>query len=83
MGTPSVLLRGSTAAEVISDNNNGFLLDNSPEQFGQLISHFASDRSELKKAATGARNSLVRSWEDVVDEVSERYKVIIKNHHKR
>lgn len=83
MGTPSVLLRGSTAAEVISDNNNGFLLDNSPEQFGQLISHFASDRSELKKTATGARNSLVRSWEDVVDEVSERYKVIIKNHHKR
>lgn len=82
MGTPSILLHGSTASEVISDGHNGFLTEKSPEQFAALVSHLAADRSKLKAVSTEARNTLVRSWEDVVGEVADRYDTLIKYHHK-
>lgn len=78
MGTPSVLLKGSTASEVISNGNNGFLVDKNPGEFVSLISHLHDNGEELRRAGAGARSSLVRSWEDVVDEVSDRYESIIK-----
>lgn len=77
MGTPSILLKGSTASEVISDGMNGFLAEKDPKDFSRLIRHLVEDRDALRKAADGARESLVRSWEDVVTEVADRYKTII------
>ena len=78
MGTPSILLKGSTASEVISDGKNGFLIDKDPGEFASLISRLHDNREELLRVGQGARSSLVRSWEDVVDEVSDRYESIIK-----
>ncbi|MDE6681858.1 MAG: glycosyltransferase, partial [Muribaculaceae bacterium] len=61
MGTPSILLEGSTAAEVIRDRKNGFLVKKRSEEFGNLIVHLAENRDELRKVAAGAKESLVRS----------------------
>lgn len=80
MGTPSMLLLGSTASEVIRDGVNGFLTDKSPERFAALIRKLHGDREYLRAASVGARNTLVRSWEDVVDEVCDRYESLIKRH---
>lgn len=80
MGTPSVLLEDSTASEVVTDNYNGFLVKRTPEAFAGLISQIVEDRMRLKKVAEGARGSLVRSWENVVEEVIDRYETIIKIH---
>lgn len=77
MGTPAVLLRGSTASEVIRDGRNGFLSGKSPQDFAKLIGELAQDRQRLMRVACEARNTLVRSWEDVVGEVIDRYNVII------
>ena len=33
MGTPSVILKGSTASEVIVDGVNGFLADQTPDSY--------------------------------------------------
>lgn len=73
MSTPSLLLRGSTASEVVSDGRNGFLSDNSPRQMAELIEHLYYNRAMLKEVGEGARKTLVRSWENVVDEVAQRY----------
>lgn len=78
MGTPSVLLRGSTASEVITDGVNGFLTERTPEAFAELIRHLSGDREKLRKVAAGARETLVRSWENVVEEVIDRYETLIK-----
>ncbi len=78
MGTPAILLKGSTASEVINDKKNGFLTDKSPIRFAELIKHLHDDPQELKDVSAGARETLVRSWEDVVDEVSDRYDAIIR-----
>ena len=72
-GTPAVLLRGSTAAEVIRDGANGFLAEGDPEAFAARVVDILSDRRGLESAGLGARRSLCRSWEDVVREVRERY----------
>lgn len=82
MGTPSILLKGSTAAEVINDGKNGFLVNKDSEDFRQLISCLSADREQLREVGQEARNTLVRSWEDVVDEVSDRYRVIINSYKK-
>lgn len=78
LGTPSAILRGSTASEVISDHKNGFLVDNDPAQLETLVRQLSADRTLLHEVAVGARNTLVRSWEDVVGEVSDRYDSLIK-----
>ncbi|MDE7402404.1 MAG: glycosyltransferase [Muribaculaceae bacterium] len=77
LGTPSVLLEGSTASEVVRDGKNGFLTKRDPEEFASLVAKLSSDRNLLKEVAVGARNTLVRSWEDVVGEVSDRYDSLI------
>lgn len=80
MGTPSILLEGSTASEVVRDGSNGFLAGASPENFAALIEKLSADRALLKGVAIEARNTLVRSWQDVVGEVIDRYDVLVRNH---
>ncbi len=80
MGTPTILLEGSTASEVVTAGKNGFLAQRTPQAFADLIEHLATDRDELHRVAQGARQTLVRSWEDVVGEVADRYDTIIKNY---
>lgn len=77
MGTPTILLEGSTASEVISDGRNGFLAKKNPVDFANLITKLDSNPDELRRVAIGARDTLVRSWENVVDEVMDRYDAII------
>lgn len=83
MGTPSVLLDGSTASEVVRDAYNGFIVKRTPEAFAGLISQLVMERDRLKRVGTGARDSLVRSWENVVGEVIDRYDTLIKTHNRK
>ena len=77
MGTPSVLLSGSTASEVISDRCNGFLTGRSPEEFAALVKYISVHPDLLHSVAKGARSTLIRSWRDVVEEVADRYETLI------
>lgn len=78
LGTPAVLLRGSTAAEVISDRHNGFLTERNPAEFADLVEYLSLHRDELRNVAIGAMSTLVRSWQNVVEEVADRYQTILK-----
>lgn len=80
MATPSILLKGSTASEVVSNEKSGFLTDRNPRMFAALIEHLSRNPEQLRQVATGARENLVRSWEDVVEEVSDRYESLIKRY---
>lgn len=78
MGTPSILLKGSTASEVIRDGENGFVVDKSAVEYARLIESLAANRDMLDKASRGARETLVRSWKNVVEEVVDRYDTLIR-----
>lgn len=78
MVTPSILLKGSTASEVVRDGYNGFIADNQPQEIGDLLCNLNSDRNKIMNVGINARNSLVRSWKDVVDEVMDRYDSLLR-----
>ena len=73
MGTPGLLLDGSTASEESVRDSNGFLSDNSPQSFADSIRWIHNNPTLLRDVSLRARATLVRSWEDVVDEVSGRH----------
>ena len=77
MGTPSLLLKGSTASEIVTDGYNGYLANNDSDEIAGIIKTLANDRQKGYEAGLNARNSLVRSWEDVVGEVIDRYQAAI------
>lgn len=80
MGTPSVLLKGATAAEVIVDGMNGFLAVDTPESYADTVRRIYADSETLNRVARGASSTLTRSWRDVMEEVYDRYKSIIDRH---
>lgn len=80
MQTPSVLLKGSTAAELVRDGVNGFLTGRTPQQYAEVIKHIAYNPEMKKNAGKGASCTLARSWHDVMDEVIQRYDEIIARH---
>lgn len=80
MGTPSVLLRKSTASEVVTDMRNGFLAENDAGDLGRKIIYLSEHRDLITAVAEDARHSIVRSWQDVVAEVLDRYDVILRQH---
>lgn len=78
MGTPSVIPEGSTASEVITDGVNGFLTQHSAEAYARTIESLAKNREEIIRTGIAAKQTIVRSWQDVVEEVADRYRVILK-----
>lgn len=80
MGTPSLIPTGSTAAGVIDHGHNGFLCPRTASDYAEAITRLAADRAALRLAGRGARLSLVRSWDDVMLEVADRYRDLIAYH---
>lgn len=75
--TPSILLKNSTAAEVIRDGVNGFLADADAEAFAAKVVRILENPRELELAGLEAQRSLCRTWEHVVSEVRQRYLSIL------
>lgn len=79
VGTPSLVIAKSNAAEGIVDNVNGFLSDNDSISYSKRIVEIINKRDELKNIGKKAQATIYRSWESIVDEVYERYMGIIKS----
>ncbi len=77
--TPAVMVKGATAATILSDEQNGFLIDNSLESFEGKLRELIADPQRVKRVGVQASRSIVRSWEDVVGEVLDRYNSIISS----
>ena len=76
--TPAVMVQGSTAATILQDGYNGFLIENSIESFENKLRGLAADRDLVRRAGIEASHTIVRSWENVVDEVLDRYRALIE-----
>ncbi len=75
--TPSVMVETATAASIIKDNKNGFLISNDVNAFANRLRELIHDPKLVHRVGIQASHSIVRSWEDVVDEVLERYNRLI------
>lgn len=75
--TPAVMVEGSTAATILRDGENGFLVQNRLDSFEALLRRLIADRALVRRVGVNASHSIVRSWEDVVEEVIDRYNALI------
>ena len=73
MRTPSVMVRGSTAAEVIRNRENGYLCENNPADVARVVRNAISDPEELKRVGEQARETIPVPWEKVMEMAVARY----------
>ena len=75
--TPSIMLEGSTAATILRDGENGFLSPQDLDSFVARVRSLMADRDLVRRVGLTASRSIVRPWEDVVDEGLDRYDALI------
>ena len=73
MGTPSVMVRGSTAAEIIRDGENGLLCENSSEDLARVMTEALKNPEKLKEIGRRAKETIPVPWEKVLEKAVERY----------
>lgn len=77
MGTPSVMVRGSTAAEIIRDGENGFLCENDPMDLARVIDLALGDREKLQVVGQKAQETIPVPWDGIMEKAVERYTRLI------
>ena len=80
MGTPSILIQGSTAAQGVEDKVNGFLCQNSVESLRDTMLYCLQHPQQAQEIGKKAQKTLAKSWSMIVDQVYEEYLRIIENY---
>lgn len=65
METPSIIVRGSSAAEAISDGENGLLCEDTTESLYEAIKAGLGDKARLRTLGINARNTIPMAWRDI------------------
>ncbi len=73
----SVLIKGSCAAEDVTDGVDGFLIDENAEAMEALLEVLSKDMSAAKRAGMVALERLYLSWDDSVATAVEAYRDVI------
>lgn len=73
MGTPAVVVRGSSAAEAIRDGHNGFLCEDTNEDLARVIRRALSEPERLRMIGQKASETIPIPWSLLLDDVLERY----------
>ena len=82
MGTPSVVVRGSSAAECVEDGETGYLCADDPDDLARVMAAALADPAALSRVGEEARRRIPVPWHTLVDEVADRYAGIVKAYEK-
>ena len=77
MGTPSVMVRNSTAAEIIRHGENGLLCDNNPKDLAKVMTEALKEPEKLEAIGERAKETIPVPWEKVMETAVERYERLI------
>ncbi len=75
-GLGSVLIKGSCAAEGITHDRNGFVIDENADSMAQLLEEVSGDLDHLHQVGQNAMDEIYISWEQAVRLGYDRYKVV-------
>ena len=75
MGTPSLLIEGSCAAEGIIHGQNGYLCKNSPEAIADAI---LAALGTAQTVGAEAKRTIPIPWDRLILQVEERYRALIQ-----
>jgi len=76
-GLASILIKGSCAAEGITDGRNGYLIDKTPEDLCNLLKNIIVDLDKVHDVGQHAMDEIYISWNDSVHAAYERYGELI------
>lgn len=79
MNTPSVLTRGSCAAENVTDGFNGLLCDNTAQSLASVLCDNMDDKEKIAALGKKAAETIPIGWESVLQNVRTRYENLIEN----
>ena len=77
MGTPSVLVRGSSAAEIIQNGENGYLCENDPADLARVMRQVLADPEAARKIGENAKETIPVPWEKILETAVGRYERLI------
>lgn len=79
---PSILIKGSCAAEGVEDGVSGILIDENPNSMADALIDACRDLDKVEKIGIGAQKNIYMSWEKSIGKAAERYKVVYEKYHK-
>ena len=79
-GTASVLVRGSAAAENITDGRNGFLINETAVSLFATLWKLTQHPEKMKEAGEHALEEVYFSWDDAVKAAYKRYDYLIHSY---
>ena len=77
-GLASVLIRGSCAAEGITDGRNGFLIEENAESLAAKLEETGSNFPLLHEAGMHAMDEIYLSWQDAIRIAYQRYERLLE-----
>ena len=82
-GLASLLIRGSSSAENVTDGRQALLVDENAASLAEGVSRVIKDRSLASRMGQYAQDELYISWEDAVDRAYKRYSIVIDNYQRK
>ncbi len=77
MGLPSILVRGSDAAEAVKDGVNGFLCSDSSEDLARVIAGALDSPEDTAAIGRQARKDIPVSWASLVPQIVAAYQDVL------
>jgi glycosyltransferase involved in cell wall biosynthesis len=77
---PSLLVRGSCAAEDSTDGEDGFLIEENADSMAACLRRLLDAPERIRAAGERAQKNLYLSWEDAVANACEGYRTVIDNY---
>ena len=78
-GLPSVLIRGSCAAEDVADGETGFLIEENADSMAAMLRRLLREPDCVRRVGEQAQEQLYLSWEDAVANAWDGYGAVIEN----
>lgn len=82
-GLPALMVLGSCAAEGITHEDTGILINESSVELGDEIIKAVADRERLRAIGRNATDKIYLSWDDAVKKAYMRYLVVLEEKTKR
>ena len=79
-GLGSVLIKGSCAAEDVTDGQNGLLIEENAASMAAMLSRLMDAPGIMAQVGENAQRELYMSWGEAVARAYERYGVVVENY---
>ncbi len=79
-GTASVLIKGSCAAEEVTDGRNAFMIEEDSASLYHMLKEIGNNKELLRTVGENAMNDLYLSWEESVGRAWKRYEIVKENY---